>query len=57
MRIRTLCATLFAVFLLAGQAAAQHDNPRFGAYFTTAEIRAELREVFGEIFLTRTTAE
>ena len=34
-----------------------HDNPRFGTYFTTAEIRAELREVFGEIFATRTTAE
>ncbi|MEM7272338.1 MAG: CoA transferase [Actinomycetota bacterium] len=33
------------------------DNPRFGAYFTTAEIRAELREVFNEIFLTRTTAD
>ncbi len=34
-----------------------HDNPRFGAYFTTEEIRAELREVFTEIFATRTTAE
>jgi crotonobetainyl-CoA:carnitine CoA-transferase CaiB-like acyl-CoA transferase len=34
-----------------------HDNPRFGSYFTTAEIKAELREVFTEIFLTRTTAE
>jgi CoA:oxalate CoA-transferase len=34
-----------------------HDNPRFGNYFTTPEIRAELREVFGEIFATRTTAE
>lgn len=34
-----------------------HDNPRFGSYFTTPEIRAELREVFGEIFATRTTAE
>ncbi len=34
-----------------------HDNPRFGGYFTTPEIRAELREVFSEIFLTRTTAE
>ncbi|MEM7323737.1 MAG: CoA transferase [Actinomycetota bacterium] len=33
------------------------DNPRFGAYFTTAEIRAELREVFDEIFVTRSTAE
>lgn len=33
------------------------DNPRFGAYFTTPEIRAELREVFTEIFSTRTTAE
>lgn len=34
-----------------------HDNPRFGSYFTTPEIRAELREVFGQIFLTRPTAE
>ncbi|MEM9565113.1 MAG: CoA transferase [Actinomycetota bacterium] len=34
-----------------------HDNPRFGSYFATAEIRAELREVFGEIFATRSTAE
>ncbi len=33
------------------------DNPRFGAYFTTPEIRAELREVFGEIFAARPTAE
>ncbi len=33
------------------------DNPRFGAYFTTPEIRAELREVFEAIFATRTTAE
>ncbi len=33
------------------------DNPRFGAYFTTPEIRAELREAFTEIFATRTTAE
>ncbi len=33
------------------------DNPRFGAYFTTPEIRAELREVFDEIFATRSTAE
>lgn len=32
------------------------DNPRFGAYFTTPEIRAELREAFTEIFATRTTA-
>ena len=34
-----------------------HDNPRFGDYFTTAEIRAELREEFSEIFATRTTDE
>lgn len=34
-----------------------HDNPRFGSYFTTPEIRAELRVVFSEIFATRTTAE
>jgi crotonobetainyl-CoA:carnitine CoA-transferase CaiB-like acyl-CoA transferase len=33
------------------------DHPRFGDYFTTAEIKAELREVFGEIFSKRTTAE
>lgn len=33
------------------------DNPRLGSYFTTPEVRAELREVFGEIFATRTTAE
>ncbi len=33
------------------------DHPRFGSYFTTPEIRAELREVFSEIFATRTTAE
>ncbi|MGF1599656.1 MAG: CaiB/BaiF CoA transferase family protein [Acidimicrobiales bacterium] len=34
-----------------------HDNPRFGSYFTTPEIRAELREAFTEIFATRSTAE
>lgn len=34
-----------------------HDNPRFGAYIVTPEIRAELFEVFTEIFITRTTAE
>ena len=34
-----------------------HDNPRFGSYFATPEIRAELREVFSEIFATRTTEE
>ena len=34
-----------------------HDNPRFGSYFTTPEIRAELREVFTGIFRSRTTAE
>lgn len=33
------------------------DNPRFGSYFTTPEIRAELREAFGAIFATRTTSE
>ena len=33
------------------------DNPRFGSYFSTPEIKAELREVFGEIFASRTTAE
>ncbi|MDH3680185.1 MAG: CoA transferase [Acidimicrobiia bacterium] len=33
------------------------DNPRFGTYFATPEIRAELREAFSEIFVTRTTAE
>jgi crotonobetainyl-CoA:carnitine CoA-transferase CaiB-like acyl-CoA transferase len=33
------------------------DNPRFGTYFSTPEIRAELREVFNEIFATRTTDE
>jgi crotonobetainyl-CoA:carnitine CoA-transferase CaiB-like acyl-CoA transferase len=33
------------------------DNPRFGAYFTTAEIRRELRTVFSEIFAARPTAE
>lgn len=33
------------------------DNPRFGAYFTTPEIKAELREVFTEIFAQRTTAD
>lgn len=34
-----------------------HDNPRFGTYFSTPEIRAELRVVFDEIFRTRTTAD
>lgn len=33
------------------------DHPRFGSYFTTAEIKAELRETFDEIFAERTTAE
>ncbi len=33
------------------------DNPRFGTYFSTPEIKAELREVFGEIFASRTTAD
>ncbi|MDA3040165.1 MAG: CoA transferase [Actinomycetota bacterium] len=33
------------------------DNPRFGTYFTTPEIRAELFVTFNEIFATRTTAE
>jgi crotonobetainyl-CoA:carnitine CoA-transferase CaiB-like acyl-CoA transferase len=33
------------------------DNPRFGTYFTTPEIRAELRQTFDAIFATRTTAE
>ena len=31
------------------------DNPRFGTYFSTPEIKAELRTVFSEIFATRTT--
>jgi crotonobetainyl-CoA:carnitine CoA-transferase CaiB-like acyl-CoA transferase len=34
-----------------------HDNPRFGTYFATPEVAAELREVFSEIFATRTTEE
>ncbi|MEM7337588.1 MAG: CoA transferase [Actinomycetota bacterium] len=34
-----------------------HDNPRFGTYFATAEVRAELREAFTPIFQERTTAE
>lgn len=34
-----------------------HDNPRFGTYFTTPEIRAELRETFSKIFAERSTAE
>jgi CoA:oxalate CoA-transferase len=34
-----------------------HDNPRFGTYFSTPAIKAELFEVFGEIFASRTTAE
>ena len=34
-----------------------HDNPRFGSYFATADVRAELREVFTEIFKTRSTEE
>lgn len=33
------------------------DNPRFGTYFTTPAIKAELREVFEPIFAERTTAE
>ncbi len=33
------------------------DNPRFGTYFATPEIRAELRVVFDAIFETRPTAE
>lgn len=33
------------------------DNPRFGNYFVTPEIKAELFVVFNEIFSTRTTAE
>ncbi len=33
------------------------ENPRFGTYFSTPAIRAELRAVFSEIFLTRTTEE
>ncbi len=33
------------------------DNPRFGTYFSTPEIKAELREVFTEIFSARTTDE
>ncbi|MEM9891590.1 MAG: CoA transferase [Actinomycetota bacterium] len=33
------------------------DNPRFGSYFSTPEIRAELREVFTGIFSSRTTDE
>ena len=33
------------------------ENPRFGSYFAPPEIRAELREVFTEIFSGRPTAE
>lgn len=33
------------------------DHPRFGSYFTTPAIKAELRETFDAIFATRTTAE
>lgn len=33
------------------------DNPRFGTYFTTPDIQAELWGVFREIFATRTTAD
>lgn len=33
------------------------DNPRFGKYFTTPEIKAELRAAFEPIFRERTTAE
>ncbi len=33
------------------------DNPRFGVHLSTPEVKAELREVFSEIFATRTTAE
>ena len=33
------------------------DNPRFGTYFSSPEIKAELREVFDPIFKERTTAE
>ena len=33
------------------------DHPRYGAFLTTPEVRAELRAVFGPIFAKRTTAE
>ncbi|MEZ5235565.1 MAG: CaiB/BaiF CoA transferase family protein [Acidimicrobiia bacterium] len=33
------------------------QHPRFGQYFVTAEIKAEMREEFSAIFRTRTTAE
>jgi crotonobetainyl-CoA:carnitine CoA-transferase CaiB-like acyl-CoA transferase len=33
------------------------DNPRFGSYFSTPEIRTELREAFEPIFAGRTTEE
>lgn len=33
------------------------EHPRFGTYFTTPEIKAELRATFDAIFSTRTTAE
>ncbi|MGB5757823.1 MAG: CoA transferase [Acidimicrobiales bacterium] len=33
------------------------DNPRFGSYLSTPEVKAELWDVFSEIFATRTTAE
>ena len=33
------------------------DHPRFGTYFTTPEIKAELRTAFDALFATRTTAE
>lgn len=33
------------------------DNPRFGTYFATPEIRAELRVAFDAIFCTRPTAQ
>lgn len=33
------------------------DHPRFGKYFVTPEIKAELRETFDAIFSRRTTAE
>ncbi len=34
-----------------------HDNPRFGTYLATPEIREELFEVFGAIFKERPVAE
>ncbi len=33
------------------------ENPRFGSYFSTPEIKAELRAAFEPIFRERTTAE